>query len=70
MEATIVYIDHSSDYRTNRWRVTCGCGKSFVPPTTMMAKEILVCPKCNVSYLVDYNGSPTATIELIKKELK
>lgn len=54
----IRWIGHSSDYRTNRWQLTCPrCGHSFSPATTMFARQILHCEraKCNAEIYVDYN---------------
>ena len=51
-------IDSSRDERTNVWQVTCiKCNKVFSPPTTMLAKQVIVCPnvKCNETEEVNYN---------------
>ena len=45
----------SSDYRTNKWELTCPCKKSWKPNTTMMAISRETCPKCNTEQIVDYN---------------
>lgn len=41
--------------RTNRWRLTCSCGKKWEPTTTRLAKREEECPKCHRIEIVDYN---------------
>ena len=53
--ATLICIGGSSDGRTNRWRVTCSCGNSFIPATTMYARDVVGCPKCRRRWAVNYN---------------
>lgn len=53
-----IYLGHSSDLRTNRWRITCpACGKTFEPQTTMFAQQSLQCPaaRCGKHMRADYN---------------
>ena len=57
--AGLQWLGHSSDLRTNRWRITCPrCAKAFEPQTTMFATQVLTCParQCNASIFVDYNA--------------
>lgn len=49
-------IGASPDRRTNRWELTCPCGKRWIPTTTMFAKRHEQCPKCRREELVDYNA--------------
>jgi len=49
------YIGLSQDGRTNRWRVTCDCGNTFSPQTSLMAKQTVICPKCSANMFCDYN---------------
>lgn len=46
----------SSDHRTNQWRIACGCGNAWKPPTTMMATQLVECQKCGAAQVVDYNA--------------
>jgi hypothetical protein len=49
-------LGNSTDYRTNRWQVTCkSCDNSFEPSTTMMAIQTIRCNKCNEEELINYN---------------
>lgn len=53
------YLGHSSDLRTNRWRVICpACSKTFEPATTMFAQQALQCPqgRCSKHMIADYNN--------------
>jgi hypothetical protein len=50
------YLGPSSDGRTNKWELTCQCGKVFVPPTTMLARREEQCPKCGRVRVIDYNS--------------
>jgi transposase len=61
--STIRYSGVSTDYLTNRWSVTCDCGKSFEPGTTLRSKQSFSCPKCGAEYYADYNADPV----LLKK---
>lgn len=48
----------SEDKRTNVWSLTCKkCGKTFRPPTTMLADQLVVCQnrKCENKEAVNYN---------------
>ena len=45
----------SADHRTNKWELTCSCGKKWKPTTTMLAKREEECPKCLHWEIVDYN---------------
>jgi hypothetical protein len=45
----------SRDYRTNRWEITCDCGKVFKPQTTMLRFQSVECPKCLKVETIDYN---------------
>ena len=46
----------SADRRTNRWKAKCvGCGKEHEPPTTLLAKQDVECPKCGAIEIVNYN---------------
>ncbi len=65
-DASIKYLGPTSDYRSNRWRVSCECGRSFDPSSTMYARQNIECPRCGKMYFVDYNAEPKATIEAIK----
>jgi RNase P subunit RPR2 len=65
-DVQIRYAGPSSDWRTNRWTVTCSCGKSFEPPTTMRSKQSVICPKCGREILFDYNALPES-VERSKK---
>jgi len=49
------YLGLSIDGRTNKWRITCDCGNTFSPPTTMFSKTTVVCPKCAVNIFCDFN---------------
>jgi hypothetical protein len=49
-------IGLSSDYRTNRWRMDCDCGKTFEPQTTMFASQEVECPKCGCREFINYNN--------------
>jgi hypothetical protein len=56
-EWTLQHLGLSSDYRTNRWRVTPPCGhKPFEPSTTMFAVQYVDCPVCGISAWVNYNS--------------
>lgn len=47
----------SRDLRTNKWNITCiSCSKSWEPPTTMLAKDVITCPKCGMEEVVNYNN--------------
>lgn len=49
-------IGASPDRRTNKWQITClKCNKEFIPPTTMLAKNTVECPKCESTMIIDYN---------------
>lgn len=46
----------SRDLRTNRWKITCkSCNKTFEPATTMLAKQVVECPKCFNTETINYN---------------
>lgn len=49
-------LGSSHDGRTNRWELTCGCGKQWEPTTTMLARRDEQCPRCGASQIVDYNA--------------
>lgn len=51
----LIYLGSSKDERTNRWRITCDCGKTFEPPTTIFSTQIVECPKCGQRAVADYN---------------
>lgn len=48
----------SSDLRTNRWELTCPCGKTWKPTTTRLARRHEQCPRCKHEEEVDYNKEP------------
>jgi len=58
IEPSIRYAGPSTDLRTNKWSVTCSCGKIFIPVTTMRSTQNFSCPKCDTHYFVDYNKEP------------
>ena len=35
--------------------VTCSCGKTFQPPTTMLRYQTVQCPKCGKEARFDWN---------------
>ncbi len=47
----------SSDWRTNRWQITCACGQSFTPVTVMAACQSVTCPYCDRDYYCKYNDN-------------
>lgn len=49
------YLGPSSDQRTNRWRLTCDCGYTWEPRTTMFSLDHITCYSCNNDYFIDYN---------------
>ena len=49
-------LGSSGDGRTNRWKLTCGCGKEWEPTTAMLAKRDEECPRCGAHQVVDYNA--------------
>ncbi len=51
----ITCIGLSSDWRTNRWSITCNCGKVFEPPTTMYSCQNVECTKCGLQEMINYN---------------
>lgn len=54
----------SMDGRTNRWRVTPGCGhKPFEPPTTMFGTNHVKCPRCGAEAVAHYNAQTITPIE-------
>ena len=58
------HIGLSSDGRTNKWRVTPGCGhKPFVPPTTMLDVSHVKCPRCGAEAVAHYNAQTITPIE-------
>jgi hypothetical protein len=54
-KAALRCIGESYDGRTNRWRITCSCGKDFDPPTTRFSRTVESCPKCGKQWKVNYN---------------
>lgn len=52
---TVSLIGSSRDLRTNKWSVKCACGKRHEPDTTMLAKQRIVCPKCEYTAIINYN---------------
>ena len=54
-DVSVRYVGPSSDWRTNRWSVTCSCGRTFEPPTTMFGCHEVTCPKCGREILLNYN---------------
>jgi hypothetical protein len=65
-----VWIGTSRDGRTGRWRVECpACAHKWVPQTTLMARQHLVCPKpkCGAEMAADYNND---LVRLIAREGK
>ena len=52
-----LYLEGSSyDLRTNKWTLTSKCcNKSYSPPTTMSSKQVLTCPSCGATEIVNYN---------------
>lgn len=52
---TIRCVGGSRDGRTNVWAITCGCGHIFNPPTTMLATQLVKCPKCHYEQAINYN---------------
>lgn len=54
-----IYLGLSSDYRTNRWSITCpACKKPFEPATTMFFQQSLQCPaaRCGKFMRADYHA--------------
>lgn len=49
------YVSLSRDGRTNVWEITCDCGRSFRPGTTMYNTQLVTCPKCKKEEVMDYN---------------
>lgn len=45
----------SSDWRTNRWRISLECGHSVEPMTTMFATQFVTCHRCSREFLLNYN---------------
>jgi predicted SprT family Zn-dependent metalloprotease len=58
MELTIHRLGLSSDRRTNRWAITCQCGKVNEPTTTIRASQRFCCEKCGTEIYADYNAEP------------
>jgi len=61
-----VYIGNSRDGRANRWRVTCPkCQHEWIPTETMMARQVLTCPKrrCWSEMVADYNAETVTLLE-------
>lgn len=53
---TPVYLGHSHDWRTNRWRLTCpSCSHQWEPQTTMFAVHHISCPRCGKGVVARYN---------------
>lgn len=53
----VTYIGLSNDLRTNKWSVTSKCcNKTYEPPTTILPSQLLVCPKCGIKELINYNN--------------
>ena len=57
----LIYLCSSKDGRTNRWRITCDCGKAFEPTTTLYSTQAVECPKCGQRAVADYNAQ-TVTV--------
>lgn len=56
---TARFLGMSSDWRTNRWEITCPhCLKTFCPPTTMFNHQSFSCPSCLGESYVDYKEFP------------
>ena len=49
------YHGLSNDRRTNKWLLTCPCGKSWNPTTTLFAIRSETCPRCEKTETVNYN---------------
>jgi hypothetical protein len=61
LETTPKVIKLSSDGRTQVWKVICPvCGADFTPPTTMLSRQEIDCPKrkCLARLIADYNAEP------------
>lgn len=59
------FLGASSDFRTNRWSVSCICGKQFEPSTTRLSTQTINCPRCGVEMFANYNAEP-AEIKLVQ----
>lgn len=57
------YLGHSSDRRTNAWRLTLPCGHDATPPTTMLASQLVSCPKCTKEFWINYNDQTMKALD-------
>lgn len=63
-ETVLRHVGPSIDRRTNVWEVTPDCGhKPFKPPTTMLAHQIVECPRCGKQWRADYNAQTLSEID-------
>ena len=51
----VTHIGASSDGRTNRWRIDCGCGNKILPPTTLLASQQFDCDRCGTTYVANWH---------------
>lgn len=52
----------SSDWRTNRWRISLECGHSVEPMTTMFATQVVTCHRCSREFLLNYNEQSSVEV--------
>ena len=53
---TVYHRGSSSDLRTNSWSMICSkCRKEHYPRTTMLATQLITCPKCGTQEIINYN---------------
>lgn len=58
-----VAVRRSVDDRTNVWDVTCPvCLSRFTPSTTMLATQMMICPRCLSTLEADYNAEPPVVV--------
>lgn len=48
-------LGRSEEDGLNLWQITCGCGRQFQPPTTILRFQWVSCPECLNGQKVDYN---------------
>lgn len=59
----IRYKGMSSDCRTNRWSITCPyCNYVWEPTTTLHARSVVTCEKCQKGYSINYNDQAMSEI--------
>lgn len=55
-DVAVRWAGHSSDWRANRWSITCSCKKTFSPISTRLRTQDIQCPKCGREFTLDYNA--------------